>query len=319
MTGEEPKYDVAISFLYKDLGKASALYQRLSERLEVFFYPRKQEELSGTDGMVTMREPFFRGSRLVVVLYDEPWGQTPWTRIEQTAIQERCLQDGWDGLYFITVGRPKKLPPWMPSQLVRFSLEDFPIEQAVGAIKARVQELGSKVSPMTPAKAAAQHAAEVQYEKDRQNFFITPSSPHKAQDEARKLFAAVVRLCEEAKDIHGVDLVCGAVDKHCVVTNGHVSMSIDWEPVYSNTLTDSQLVVRFHDQRIALPSQSPFHYFEPPRRANLAHYKPELARDRTFCWSFDEKQYTSEQVASDALMSFLDQATRAVRRQGRQG
>jgi hypothetical protein len=34
-----------ISFLSKDEGMAAALYQRLSEELQVFFYPRNQEEL----------------------------------------------------------------------------------------------------------------------------------------------------------------------------------------------------------------------------------------------------------------------------------
>jgi hypothetical protein len=32
-----------------------------------------------------MREPFF-DSRVVAVLYREPWGTTPWTSIEETAI-----------------------------------------------------------------------------------------------------------------------------------------------------------------------------------------------------------------------------------------
>jgi hypothetical protein len=33
----------------------------------------------------SMREPFF-DSRVVVVLYREPWGTTPWTSVEETAI-----------------------------------------------------------------------------------------------------------------------------------------------------------------------------------------------------------------------------------------
>jgi hypothetical protein len=50
MTTDKPKYDVAISFLSKDEPVAAALHDKLSEGLEVFFYPRKQEDLAGTDG-----------------------------------------------------------------------------------------------------------------------------------------------------------------------------------------------------------------------------------------------------------------------------
>lgn len=68
---ENPKYDIAISFLSKDEPTAAAIYQKLSEGLEVFFFPRKQEELAGTDGLESMRKPFFDESRVMVVLYRE--------------------------------------------------------------------------------------------------------------------------------------------------------------------------------------------------------------------------------------------------------
>ena len=57
MKAGEPQYDVAISFLSKDEPTAAALRDRLSECLSVFFYPRNQEQLAGTDGLETMRPP----------------------------------------------------------------------------------------------------------------------------------------------------------------------------------------------------------------------------------------------------------------------
>jgi hypothetical protein len=321
MTAEKPKYDVAISFLYKDLATATALSERLGEGLEVFFYPRKQEELTGTDGMVSMREPFFRGSRLVVVLYDEPWGETPWTRIEQTAIQERCLQDGWDGLYFITVGRPKKLPPWMPSQLVRFSLQDFPIEQAVGAIKARVQELGGKISPMTPAKMAQLHAAEVKYQKQREVFFRSQEGMNAARAGVQELFAAMNLACETAKS-GGVDLAFstgrdGGYERF-VVTNGAGSLAIEWVPQSSNMLLDAELVVDAFDDRIALPGAPRLMYFDnPPRRSTVARYRPELGRDGAFCWRLGEGVVRSQAVADECIIGFLERANQELIREAR--
>jgi hypothetical protein len=66
---DSPQFDVAISLLSKDEPIAAALYQRLSEGFNVFFYPRNQEELAGSDGLESTREPFFSDSRVMLVLY----------------------------------------------------------------------------------------------------------------------------------------------------------------------------------------------------------------------------------------------------------
>src|SRR5664280_1260111 len=111
---DEQKYDVAISFLAKDEATARALADKLeASGFSFFFFPRNQEELAGTNGMATMRDPFFE-SRVNVVLFREPWGQTPWTRIEETAITERCLEKGWDSLVFVQLDSTHTVPKWLP-------------------------------------------------------------------------------------------------------------------------------------------------------------------------------------------------------------
>jgi hypothetical protein len=74
-----PRYDVAISFVVADLALATALADRLDANgIKVFFFPRNQKELAGTNGLETLREPF-SSSRLNVVLFGQRWGETPWT------------------------------------------------------------------------------------------------------------------------------------------------------------------------------------------------------------------------------------------------
>ncbi len=168
MSIAQPKYDVALSFLSIDEPTAAALYNRLSEGLEVFFFPRKQEELAGTDGLESMRIPFLEGSRIVVVLYREPWGKTQWTGVEQTAIQESCLKHGWHRLFFIVLDKTSTLPIWLPLNHVRFNYGDFGLEQAIGAIKARVQESGGVVAPLTASKRAELYRQETQFFEENQ-------------------------------------------------------------------------------------------------------------------------------------------------------
>src|SRR5579859_2521122 len=115
MATSPPKYDVALSFLSADEPTAGAIYDRLREGLEVFFFPRRQEALAGTDGLESMRTPFLNESRVVVVLYRAPWGKTPWTGVEETAIKEGCLKHGWHRLFFVVLDKTSTLPIWLPS------------------------------------------------------------------------------------------------------------------------------------------------------------------------------------------------------------
>ena len=115
-------YDVAISFLARDEPTAAELYSKLSDGLNVFFFPRNQEDLAGSDGLESMRTPFLT-ARVLVVLYRPPWGETPWTRVEQTAIAERCLNDGWDHLLFVVLDSTSAVPKWVPNTRVALGLD----------------------------------------------------------------------------------------------------------------------------------------------------------------------------------------------------
>ena len=88
------EYDVAISFLGRDHGTAVALRELLAPSLRVFEFSSRQEEIAGTDGLATVRQVFGAAARLVVVLHRGGWGESPWTRVEQIAIQDRFLREG---------------------------------------------------------------------------------------------------------------------------------------------------------------------------------------------------------------------------------
>jgi hypothetical protein len=79
MADNDVPYDVAISFLAKDESIAAAIEAALVG-LKVFFFPHQQEELIGTNGLESMRDPFLK-ARVLVVLYRTPWGETPWTGV----------------------------------------------------------------------------------------------------------------------------------------------------------------------------------------------------------------------------------------------
>ena len=96
MESSSYKYDVAFSFMAEDEALAAQLTDLLQDRLKVFLYSRRQGEIAGTDGEKTFNAVFGEQARLVVVLYRSRWGQTPWTRIEETAIRNRAFEHGYD-------------------------------------------------------------------------------------------------------------------------------------------------------------------------------------------------------------------------------
>lgn len=146
--------DVAITFLNQDLGFAQELSDRLGNALSVFVYANRQEELAGTDGLESFREVFRHRAKLVVILHREEWGNTKWTRIEELAIKDRFLNEGPEFLFLIAMGDAQP-PRWLPEQLIRFSSRDFPVTEAIGAIKAKALELGSVVQRPSPSCASS--------------------------------------------------------------------------------------------------------------------------------------------------------------------
>jgi hypothetical protein len=62
--------------------------------------------------------------------------------VEETAIKDACLEFGWHRLFFLVLDQSSALPIWLPHTHVRFNHAEYGLEQAVGAIKARVQENG---------------------------------------------------------------------------------------------------------------------------------------------------------------------------------
>jgi hypothetical protein len=228
---DNPKYDVALSFLASDVGVASALNEKLSQSLQVFFFPNKQEELAGTEGLETLRKPFLDDSRVVVVLYREGWGTTPWTRVEETAIKDGCLAHGWKRLIFIVLDKTNPRPPWLPDTHIWLSYADYGLEEAVGAIKARVQQQGGEILPMTPRKQAQILKAEEEFRLDRAKM--------NSEDGIKGvlccveiLFTEIRRHCEDIKrDARGIDYgheQMGHQGQMCVISTGKVSTSLVW-------------------------------------------------------------------------------------------
>lgn len=233
-------FDVAISFLARDEGIAKQLCDGL-KGLNVFFFPRSQEELAGTNGLESMRKPFF-DSRIVVVLFRDPWGKTRWTMVEDTAIQERCLKHGWQGLLFVQLEKAHSYPAWVPETHVRYNMEDFGLDGLVGVIKARVLDLGGRIEPPNAYSEAVRVRREAEYLTDRDRLMRDANWIHSLRQSISRTLAAVVRLADEIAALHGMQLKAGCEPQCCVLRcDNWISMAVQWRQPCVNSVIDDQL------------------------------------------------------------------------------
>lgn len=258
------KYDVGISFLFADEALAMELHNLLSSQLDVFVFSKKQEVIAGTNGLETLREPFRTESRIVVALYRDGWGKTPWTGVEETAITDRALKEGWDWLLFVMLDATSRPPKWLPETRIRMSLPDYGLDGVVGAIKARAQEAGSsfrKDDAIEQAKRLERRAAQ---RRDREQRLGSHEGVGAAEKEVKAVFAEVERLVAEiARQTPTLRLQAGTKYPSCVITNETASVTLYWDQRYSNTLNESGLAVREFIGRVGLPQQQGILLSEP--------------------------------------------------------
>ena len=138
------KYEIAFSFLAKDEPLAYELNDLISDRVNTFIYSKRQEELAGTDGELTFNKVFSGEARIVVVLYRDGWGQTPWTRIEETAIRNRAYSEGWDFVIYVLLDKNSKVPKYLPKAQLWIDYERWGLKGIAPILEQRVKDEGGE-------------------------------------------------------------------------------------------------------------------------------------------------------------------------------
>jgi hypothetical protein len=307
-------YDVGISFLAKDEPFAAELHAQLEQTLKVFFFPRQQEELAGTDGLESMRTPFL-DARVAVVLFRKPWGETPWTRVEETAIKGRCLSKGWGSLLFVTLDKTSPLPVWLPNTHIRFSSQDYPLQELVGAIKLRVQENGGEIAKPSALATAKRIKAEADLRADEERLFRDQSFiTATAKPQVNALLNEVSRKARETGESAGIGIDAHVRDSQCVIRTAGVSLHVHWTQRYVNVIDDTELRLRSLRGRLFLPGERYVNTGELPEVSRRV-FRPKLDLNRNIRWlDRDMKQLLGDaevvDIAVHELLRLIDQINR---------
>lgn len=310
MRPQDYQFDVAFSFLDQDEALAVQLADLFEGRLKVFLYSRRQEQLAGTDGEKTFNDVFGRQARLVVVLYRSGWGQTPWTRIEETAIRNRAFDEGYSFVTFIPLDDKPDVPRWLPRTQIWIGLKRWGIDGAASVIDARIQELGGQPSDESLEHQAARVARGLEFAKNRESYLRSEAGARGANAAFQVLRDAVVDSVPSLQAAApSLSITEKHVDNQVVLLSSGPALSIRWHLKYINTLNESSLDVSIWKSHPPYPG---ILFWEHPRPTFTLAISPDLSPSHQPAWAMNDmgqiRILSSEETAQFILKWWLDKA-----------
>jgi len=261
---QEYKYEAAFSFLQDDELIALEIGDRIRDRLNVgiFVYSQRQDELAGTDGVDRFSQIFAEESRIVVVLYREGWGQTRWTRVEETAIRTRGFNEGHEFVLLVKLDAADP-PVWLPPTRLYLGFARHGVDGVAGAIEVRVQSVGGQVRSESVLDRAAIVARGIELDTERRQWRDSYQGVETAKLEAKQLFEELKSYSENVSSlIPQVQIRYNSTgSKSCEVSTRGTGFSVRWYNSAGNSLYQSGLIfeiwedARFTGGRMVIRSQ----------------------------------------------------------------
>ena len=303
------KYDIAFSFLAEDEVLATELNDLLQDRLKIFLYSKKQKELAGTDGEKTFNKAFGEESRLVVVLYRTGWGESTWTRIEQTAIRNRAFEEGYNFVIFIPLNEPATVPKWLPKNQLWVGLKRWGSSGAASVIEARVQELGGTPHEETVEERAKRLERTLNFKEMRKQFVNSHDGVNRSNAEFSILGDEIKHLLEIIKkSTTSIRYTIKRADRQIVILGSHAGLGIYWEYKYANSLDGSKLEVVIFEGHPPFPGVN---HWDRPIRKKSQEFEFDLLKQDSPGWRckyHEKREFDSKSLAEYILKFYMDNA-----------
>jgi hypothetical protein len=305
------EFDVAISFLRPDLELALDLAERLAPELRVFAHARRQETIAPGDGLEPFRTAFER-AHLSVVLYRAAWGGTPWTAAEESAIRNRCGVTNQRSLVLVNLDSAA-LPEWLPPRYLQLDLQSYPVEQLIGVIKARAQELGAELQKASPAERAAALERRRAFDAETARLLDAGTA---AWSEARDaLWGEIQAQATETAERTGWEIESGpgaTVGGFVVVLQGQSIQLKDCE-LQAGTARNAYLELREYDARVAVARAGLKPHSEAATVARTTRIDIRRLPTLGWCWHMDGKVRPTPETAEAVVGTLRERVERELR------
>jgi hypothetical protein len=312
MSEQDFEFDIAFSFHSLDEGLATELNDLLQDRFRTFLYSKRQEMLAGSDGEERFNSVYGGRARCVVVFCRKEWGETPFTRIEQTAIKNRAYNEGYDFTLFIPTDAPPTVPRWLPKTRLWFGLERFGLKGLAAVVEARIQELGGEPRIESVADRAARLQRQIDFKTAKERFRSTETGVKEAVAAFSKLVEALqTRTASVTASSRLTGLQIRKIGDIWAISGLGPWVTIHWWQRYTNSLSDSPLRVDFFDSVPRMPGTFPA-VEEGTRIKSLIFEYHLVGPDRHgYVESADgDRSYSGEELADHLLRLYFDVAER---------
>lgn len=312
MEMQQYKYDVAFSFLAQDEPFATQLNDLLQDRVQTFLYSKRQGEIAGTDGEKSFNKVFGEQSRLVVVLYRDGWGQTPWTRIEETSIRNRAYKQGYNFVIFIPLDDTPTTPEWLPKTQLWVGLKRWGVTSAASVIEDRIQKLGGEPHQETVEARAARLERSRKFAEKRKKFLGSEIGVAAASKEFEALQNEIEQAIVSIKSTAAsLPLKTKRTPHQLVILGLGVGLSVNWHCRYANSLDGARLDVTLWDGHPPFPG---IMHIEDPKRLQNIHFTSDFIVSEKYGWvSSDSKKraFVTKDLASFILKYYMDHVAEA--------
>ena len=303
----EYKFDVAFSFLAQDEALAIEINDLLQERVKTFLYSKKQGEIAGTDGEKRFNEVFGEQSRLVVVLYRNGWGKTPWTRIEEIAIRNRGYENGYDFAIFVPLDDPPTVPKWLPRTQLWVGLKRWGITGAASVIEARIEELGGEPHEESVEERAVRLERAIKFEERRNKFLNSTEGVDRSKKEFEALTAELERFVSSiGSAATSIVLSIKKAENQTLIMGFRNGLGVYWKYRWASSLDKSYLEISLWEGHPPFPG---IMYFDEPRKLQSLRLNFDLLPSGDVYWVSSSSggiSYPTKDLASFILKFYMD-------------
>jgi hypothetical protein len=186
------------------------------------------------------------------VLLRPEWGNTAWTRIEETAIRNRAYSQGYNFATFIVTVPRTPIPDWLPVTSIWYDLERFGSAGAAAVLENRVRECGGVAVQETLADRAARLERARDFNQQREAFHRSYEGVKAAQDAHRRLVDDF-KANREPLQRAGCRIQDVAYGDITMLVGHSVVLTVQFEHFYANNLDKAALTAEFYDGVPPLP------------------------------------------------------------------
>lgn len=301
------KYDAALSFVGRDQQLALEIADRIGDRMSTFVYTERQEDFAGADGMEQHARIYGEESRVVVILHRKEWGQTDWTRFEETVIRDRAFQKGWEFLVTVALDSSEK-PVWLPKTRIWVDFIRYGINGVATSIEGAVQAVGGMVRDESVTDYALRLHRQLTSKSKREAWRTTKKGVDDVNEELSSLYSKIEAYSSEVNqvtDLLRIEFNHADGNNSCSAACRDCKLVFLWRLRIRNSLHDAGLRVKLYKEK-----WDQFGSFRP-RDIDDSIYQADIDHNEDIGWremNGEGRFLTSTQMSEFWIKRLLEEA-----------